>query len=100
MKHFVHIPEILETQGERYRLHGFVSHDGKSLNSGHYIAHVRKRSNSHWFYYSDTIVRDLDEEPISRSKKVRKALTYDEHFNDPSTKIDDRYILVYVKTNN
>ena len=99
MKHFVNIPEILETHGERYKMHGFVSHKGKSLDSGHYIAHVRKRSNGHWFMYSDTRVTDLDEEPVSRSKKVAKALTYDEHFNDPSVKSDDRYILVYVKMN-
>ena len=86
-KHFVNVPNILRTHEQEYRLHGFVTHLGETLHSGHYIANVCKNRNKHWYEYSDVSVEDLDEDHLHG---------YDEHFNT-NTQVDGRYILVYVK---
>ena len=53
------IVEVFEYNGETYYLSGMVFHIGDSLDSGHYVAHVRRPDNV-WYLVDDENVRALD----------------------------------------
>lgn len=53
------IVEVFEYNGETYHLSGMVFHIGDSLDSGHYVAHVRRPDNV-WYLVDDENVRALD----------------------------------------
>ncbi len=46
----------------RYVLRGFVSHVGRNLSSGHYVAHVKK--NGQWCIFDDEKVAKSEEPPF------------------------------------
>jgi len=50
----VHSPTILKVRDTQFHLTSMVNHIGVNINSGHYIATVRKDSNSEeWIHYDD-----------------------------------------------
>jgi ubiquitin carboxyl-terminal hydrolase 5/13 len=47
-----------------YALHGFVTHLGSGVHSGHYVAHIKK--DGKWIYYNDAKVAETTEPPIGK----------------------------------
>mmetsp|Transcript_9111 Transcript_9111/g.6867 ORF Transcript_9111/g.6867 Transcript_9111/m.6867 type:complete len:119 (-) Transcript_9111:33-389(-) len=47
-----------------YRLGAFITHLGKGVHSGHYVAHVRK--DGQWVYFNDAKVAQMQDPPIGK----------------------------------
>ena len=47
-----------------YKLHGFITHLGTSVHSGHYVCHLKRQDK--WIYFNDAKVAQLDEPPIGK----------------------------------
>jgi ubiquitin carboxyl-terminal hydrolase 5/13 len=60
----------------RYRLRAFISHKGTSVHSGHYVAHIRIRTEkdadgaSSWVLFNDEKVVRADAESIRALKPL------------------------------
>lgn len=61
----------------KYRLTSVIVHEGRSISSGHYVAHCLQPDGYTWCTYDDEYINKIEE---------RVAL------NDPSA-----YVLVYTK---
>lgn len=48
--------------GAQYECDAFIKHSGAGLNSGHYIAYVKKAEK--WWYCSDAVVYEISEEAM------------------------------------
>jgi ubiquitin carboxyl-terminal hydrolase 5/13 len=53
----------------RYKLRAFISHNGPSVHSGHYIAHIRTDDNK-WVLFNDEKVVEADQESVDGLKKL------------------------------
>ena len=49
------------TDSSKYELYAIIPHIGKTTNSGHYVAYVKK--NDKWIYFNDSKVAYVDEPP-------------------------------------
>ena len=58
----VAIPDRVMVNGQELRLHGVISHIGKSTNSGHYRTLI-KGAFGDWISYNDTAVRPVEQAP-------------------------------------
>lgn len=53
-------PELSDGEG-KYELVGFISHIGKNLGSGHYVAHIKK--GGRWAIFDDQKVATSEKPP-------------------------------------
>ena len=53
----------------RYRLKAFISHNGPSVHSGHYVAHIRTEAEG-WVLFNDEKVVKADAESVRELKKL------------------------------
>lgn len=51
-----------------YRLKAFISHNGPSVHSGHYVAHIKMSDG--WVLFNDEKVVRADEESVEKLKKL------------------------------
>lgn len=69
----VAVPTVLSLPSGDYRLYGIVSHIGKNIDRGHYIATVRSLRDHQWYQCDDASVRPLHFEPLYQIAEVSRT---------------------------
>jgi len=65
----IEIPDRITVKGKELRLHGVISHIGKSVYSGHFRTLI-KGAFGNWVSYNDTAVRPFKKAPEKRDECV------------------------------
>ncbi|MBD3231166.1 hypothetical protein GF322_00735 [Candidatus Dependentiae bacterium] len=72
-----------------YDLVAFISHNGSSIDRGHYIAHNKDLETNKWYYFNDSTCYEIPEREIIQ--QIQK---------DSPNQYSTPYILFYKKRNN
>jgi ubiquitin carboxyl-terminal hydrolase 5/13 len=58
-----------------YRLKAFISHKGRTVHSGHYVAHIRV--GDEWILYNDEKVVKADAASVQQLKKLAYLFVFE-----------------------